>query len=171
MFCQIGIIKFRKIYRKPPVSESFEKSCRLQAKFYFCWTISYLISQDVFKRNSERQTSMKLDIGFVRLTWFKEREFISWSIRPQVFSKKETARQVFSCEYWEIFKNTYSEEYLWVAAYAFLQWTPSELFFRKKNVCARISPHSFKELYNTFLSFNFRHLNKNWSENYAFWVL
>ena len=154
------------------MSESFEKSCRLQAKFYFCWTISYLISQDVFKRNSERQTSMKLDIGFVRLTWFKEREFISWSIRPQVFCKKQTARQVFSCEYWEIFKNTYSEEYLWVAAYAFLQWTPSELFFRKKkNVCARISPHSFKKLYNTFLSFNFRHLNKNWLENYAFWVL
>ena len=142
MFCQIGIIKFRKIYRKPPVSESFEKSCRLQAKFYFCWTISYLISQDVFKRNSERQTSMKLDIGFVRLTWFKEREFISWSIRPQVFSKKETARQVFSCEYWEIFKNTYSEEYLWVAAYAFLQWTPSELFFRKKK-CLRSYLTSF----------------------------
>ena len=56
--------------------------CRLKvASFQQKWTVSYLVpNQDVFKRNSKRQTSVKLDISIV--------EFISWSSRPKVFSEK-----------------------------------------------------------------------------------
>ena len=38
--------------------------------------------------------------------------------RPATLFKKASA-QVFSCEYWEILKNTYFEEYLWTVAPAF----------------------------------------------------
>ena len=37
-------------------------------------------------------------------------------LRPANFSKKETLAQVFSCEFCEISKNTFSVEHLWVTA-------------------------------------------------------
>ena len=37
-------------------------------------------------------------------------------IRPANFSKKDTLAQVFSCEFCEISKNTFSVEHLWVTA-------------------------------------------------------
>ena len=32
------------------------------------------------------------------------------------FIKKEALAQVFSCEFWEIFKNTFSTKHLWTTA-------------------------------------------------------
>ena len=34
--------------------------------------------------------------------------------------KKEASAQIFSCEYWEVYKNAYFEEHLRMAASAFL---------------------------------------------------
>ena len=42
-------------------------------------------------------------------TWFNSPEACN-------FIEKETLAQVFPCEFCEIFKNTYFEEYLWTAA-------------------------------------------------------
>ena len=46
--------------------------------------------------------------------------FIFWVFFPRAeaydFIKKETLTQVFSCEFCEISKDTFSTEHLWVAA-------------------------------------------------------
>ena len=69
-----------------------------------------------FQRSSE-QKPVRLSAINTRFSWKKV--FAAAKIQkqpPQVFCKRRASRaSVFSCEYCEIFKNTYLEKYLWTA--------------------------------------------------------
>ena len=43
--------------------------------------------------------------------------FCSYDLRPVTLLKKETLAQMFSCEFCEIFKNTFFTEHLWTTAF------------------------------------------------------
>ena len=95
-------MKFEKFLRTPFFKKEFQW---LHLRFNSC-----------FQRSSE-QTPVRLSAINTRFSWKKV--FAAAKIQkqpPQVFCKRRASRaSVFSCEYCEIFKNTYLEKYLWTA--------------------------------------------------------
>ena len=71
---------------------------------YFDLSSSVLVWKSISFRTSYQRCSIKK--VFLKILVF----------RPATLFKKKTPIQVFSCEYWEIFKNTYFEEHLRTAA-------------------------------------------------------
>ena len=43
-------------------------------------------------------------------------------LRPATLLKRDSGADVFSCEFWEIFKNTIFIEHLWMTAYVYSKW-------------------------------------------------
>ena len=95
-------MKFEKFLRTPFFTKEFQW---LHLRFNPC-----------FQRSSE-QKPVRLSAINISFSWKKV--FAAAKIQkqpPQVFCKRRASRaSVFSCEYCEIFKNTYLEKYLWTA--------------------------------------------------------
>ena len=95
-------MKFAKFLRRALFKKEFQW---LHLRFNSC-----------FQRSSE-QTLVQLSAINTRFSWKKV--FAAAKIQkkpPQVFCKRRVSiALVFSCEYCEIFKNTYLEKYLWTA--------------------------------------------------------
>ena len=93
-------MKFAKFLRRALFKKEFQW---LHLRFNSC-----------FQRSSE-QTLVQLSAINTRFSWKKV--FAAAKIQkqpPHVFCKRKASRaSVFSCQYCEIFKNTYLEKYLW----------------------------------------------------------
>ena len=76
---------------------------------------------DVFSKSSHHRCSLKKAIIKIFRTFTGKhlcRKLFCRSLGLQLYSK-DTPRQMFSCEYYKAFKNTYFEEHLQTAASVF----------------------------------------------------
>ena len=80
------------------------------------WFFIYQSYGVISCRSSHRMCSVKKDIlrSFAKFTW--KHLYRSLFINKILEIKKETPTQIFSCEFNEIFKNTFFTEHFWMAA-------------------------------------------------------
>ena len=97
----------------------FKNSCNMAQRerkifFYFKVVLSFIVNRSSHRRCSIKKAVLK---NFVTFTG----SHLCWSlllIKLQAWSSatllKETPKQVFSCEYYEMFKNSFFIEHLWL---------------------------------------------------------
>ena len=74
-------------------------------------------------RSSHQRCSVRKDV--LR----NSAKFTGNHLSQSLFIKKETLAQVFSREFWEISKNTFFTEHLWVTASGLCDWWEKEFLF------------------------------------------
>ena len=82
----------------------FTKKDELQSKIIKAWWFHKRL-----ERNLQSLETISFEIELLSIETVEHKNFA-------IFTGKETPRQVFSCKYCEIFKNTYFEEHLRTAA-------------------------------------------------------
>ena len=102
-------------------------------------------------RSSQRRCSVKNDIlkNFAKLTWIHLCQSVIFNkvvgFRPANFINKETLVQVFSCEFHEIFKNTFLTLHMWMKASVFFKKIDSQS--KKRKALAQVFSCEFSKIY------------------------